>query len=148
MSDLLAPLCPIDLGRRRLLRVSRVIQGRRVLLVDDVLLQAEQVDELGECVVLDKQALCLVRVERLEGFLARVLLLLSSLLNVESVEHGVPDEIAVREVVQHGVAKHLKLLVAERQPERLFETSVRQRFDEQVLVLELIAEYVLNWSAD
>ena len=81
------------------------------LLVQDVLLDSKQCDQLGQKIVLREQTLRLVSIERLEIFLRNVGLVLA-LLDVILFEHGVLDEISIRDIVQYGITEHFHLLVA------------------------------------
>ena len=72
------------------------------LLVQDVLLDSKQCDQLGQKIVLREQTLRLVSIERLEIFLRNVGLVLA-LLDVILFEHGVLDEISIRDIVQYGI---------------------------------------------
>lgn len=101
------------------------VVARLSLFVEDVLLDAEEGDQLRQEVVLRQQAFGLVGIERLEVLLGDVGLVLA-LLYVVLFEHGVLDEIRVGDVVQDGVAEDLHLLVARGKPVCLFEAAMGQ----------------------
>ena len=136
-------------GSRGGLTASAIVTvvARLALFVEDVLLDAEEGDQLRQEVILGQQAFGLVGVERLEVLLGDVGLVLA-LLYVVFFEHSVLDEIRVGDVVKNGVAEDLHLLVARGKPICLLEAAMGQGLKEQILVRELEIEDLLYWRAD